>query len=221
MHSGKDQAETRYREIQRAAAIGIWHRNIARALESTSGMGSTMESTRAFRAFLSGFLERHAIKSLLDLPCGDFHWMREVDLSSVDYLGLDVVPECVERNRALYGRDNVDFAEFDALSDQELPSGFELIVSRDFWFHLSFGAINLLIGKIRRSGARYLITTTFDEVTTNPDLDDAAKARGWGYRPINVQIPPFELRGPGVDGVQETGEYCGGRWQRAYEIADL
>ena len=46
--------------------------------ESVSGPGSTFDATRNIRASLPGLLERFSIRSVLDIPCGDFNWMQHV-----------------------------------------------------------------------------------------------------------------------------------------------
>jgi hypothetical protein len=40
-------------------------------------------------------------QSLLDAGCGDFNWMRTVDLPGIKYIGVDVVSDLIERNRGL------------------------------------------------------------------------------------------------------------------------
>ena len=66
--------------------------------ESVSGEGSNLERTKVVRAELPGLLARHGVRSLLDAPCGDFYWMKEVDLAGVDYIGVDIVPEIIARD---------------------------------------------------------------------------------------------------------------------------
>jgi hypothetical protein len=38
---------------------------------------------------------------MLDAPCGDFNWMKEVDLSAVHYTGGDIVEPLVNSNHLL------------------------------------------------------------------------------------------------------------------------
>jgi hypothetical protein len=40
-------------------------------------------------------MEAHDVKSLLDIPCGDFHWMRRVNLQGLSYVGADIVRELI------------------------------------------------------------------------------------------------------------------------------
>lgn len=62
----------------------IYRRGVWRDSESRSGSGSNMRATEAIRAELPRMLEALQIKSLLDVPCGDFNWMKEIKLGTVD-----------------------------------------------------------------------------------------------------------------------------------------
>ena len=77
-------SKERFREIY---LRGTWG-----GTESASGPGSSVEETRVLRRVLPDILRDMSVRSMLDIPCGDFHWMQHVDLSGVDYVGADVVP---------------------------------------------------------------------------------------------------------------------------------
>lgn len=57
------------------------------------------------------------IASMLDIPYGDFHWMRRVDFGTTHYIGADVIAYLVAKNRTRYARNNVTFLELDLLHD--------------------------------------------------------------------------------------------------------
>ena len=42
-------------------------------------------------------------KSMLDIPCGDFHWMKEIELPLDHYMGADIVKPLIEENQNRYG----------------------------------------------------------------------------------------------------------------------
>ena len=48
--------------------------------ESVSGPGSSIMQTESIRSVLPGLLESLRVKVLLDAPCGDFHWMKMINL---------------------------------------------------------------------------------------------------------------------------------------------
>jgi hypothetical protein len=59
--------------------------------ESVSGRGSTLAETRRLRTELPLLIREMQIKSLLDIPCGDLNWMKEVLPSIEQYIGAEVV----------------------------------------------------------------------------------------------------------------------------------
>jgi hypothetical protein len=76
----------RYRENRRFAQIGgakevfthHYQQNEWGDQESISGPGSTLEYTANLRAKLPELCERLGVRPLLDAPCGDFNWVREI-----------------------------------------------------------------------------------------------------------------------------------------------
>src|SRR5438445_555865 len=56
----------------------IFRRNWWNNDESRSGWGAELRRTVSIRAALPDFVQRHSVQSLLDAPCGDFHWMKYV-----------------------------------------------------------------------------------------------------------------------------------------------
>lgn len=36
-------------------------------------------------------LKKYSIKSILDIPCGDFSWMKKIELDGIEYIGADIV----------------------------------------------------------------------------------------------------------------------------------
>ncbi len=74
-----------------------------------SGPGSDPANATAYLARLRAFIRTHSVKSIVDLGCGDWRLMREVDLTEIDYLGIDVVPSVVDTNNARFGGTNIRF----------------------------------------------------------------------------------------------------------------
>ena len=50
---------------------------------------------------------------MLAIPCGDFNWMRTIDLSRFVYIGADLVPDFVHANQHHFSSDNISFSELD------------------------------------------------------------------------------------------------------------
>lgn len=156
--------------------------------ESVSGPGSTEAETRRVREALPRLVAERGIASMLDLPCGDFHWMRTVDLGGVSYIGADVVKPLIERNQATYGSATRRFEHLDLTGDT-LPT-VDLVFCRDCLFHLSFAQVSAALANIRKSGSRYLLTTTHPANETNVDIKTG------DFRPLNLTRWPFRLPEP-------------------------
>lgn len=165
----------------------IYDRKMWGSEGSVSGQGSSLAETEAVRAALPALIGELGIKSMLDAPCGDFHWMNTVDFD-VDYIGGDIVPDLVTRNQAQYANARRRFTWVDLTADV-LPK-VDLVFCRDCLPHLAASEIRKAIANIRRSGAKYLLTTTFERNTDNPDIPTGM------FRAINLELPPFSLGKP-------------------------
>jgi hypothetical protein len=166
----------------------IYHENHWSGVESRSGGGSDLQATVVIRPALSALFKRLQIKSLLDLPCGDFLWMKEVDLQGIDYTGGDIVPELIASNQAKYGAPGRKFIEIDITAT--VPPRADLILVRDCLVHFSYRDLRKALVNIKASGAEWLLTTTFPHRAENEDI-----VTGF-WRPVNLQIPPFSLPPP-------------------------
>ena len=90
------------RKIGMKASIErIYYENGWGSGESVSGPGSTLKQTENMRKELPGLLRTINAKVMLDVPCGDFHWMSQVDLPVTKYIGADIVPALIDENRKL------------------------------------------------------------------------------------------------------------------------
>jgi SAM-dependent methyltransferase len=98
----------------------FYARNLWRGEESVSGPGSSVATTTTVRAELGELLRQFAVGSVLDIPCGDFNWMKEVPLDGVEYIGADIVPAMIEEDRRRYASGNRSFLVLDAASS-DLP----------------------------------------------------------------------------------------------------
>ncbi|WP_081356502.1 glycosyltransferase [Priestia aryabhattai] len=166
----------------------IYSNNLWGSSESVSGSGSTLFQTRTIIEELSFLIKRLQIKTLLDAPCGDFHWMKEVRSNLDLYTGVDIVSELIEENNKKYSAYNRRFLNLNILQDS-LPKA-DLILCRDCLVHLSFDDIQSAIINFKKSKSKYLLTTTFTNVSQNIDI----KTGEW--RPLNLEIYPFNFIEP-------------------------
>lgn len=154
--------------------------------ESASGRGSELGATSALRAWLPDLFQELGVTSVVDAPCGDWNWMKQVDLTGIDYTGLDIVPEVIARNQDRYTSANVRFQVADLTRDP-FP-GADLVICRDCTIHLSFRDIGLMIENFRISGATWLLMTNSPDITRNKN-----QLTGLNWRALNMQIAPFDF----------------------------
>ena len=165
----------------------IYASNAWDSQDSHSGRGSDLRQTDAIRTALPALLEEFGVKTLLDIPCGDFHWMRMLDLD-VDYIGADVVEPLIADNNASFGNDRLCFRRLDIANDS-LPR-VDLVMCRDLLVHFSFLDALRAIQNLKRSGSTYLLTTTFIDRLDHRDIQTGQ------WRVINLQLPPFNFPPP-------------------------
>src|SRR3972149_4870646 len=103
--------------------------------KSRSGPGSDFEETEEIRCELPNVLEEYQITSMLDIPCGDFNWLRTIDFNSILYLGADIVHEIIVENKKKYSTINRSFVKRDILKNS-LPKA-DLVLCRDLLVHFS------------------------------------------------------------------------------------
>ena len=165
----------------------IFQNNLWGSEESRSGPGSTMIETRTLREDIVALLRGVDATSMLDIPCGDFHWLSQVDLG-VTYTGADIVPAIVESNRQKYTAPNRQFLCLDATTSA-FPQ-VDLIFCRDCLVHLSYANVHKALDNFRVSGSRYLLMTHFSGLVENYDIADG------DWRALNFTLAPFNLPAP-------------------------
>ncbi|AOY97561.1 hypothetical protein BKK79_37115 (plasmid) [Cupriavidus sp. USMAA2-4] len=180
----------------------IYQNNHWGSPESASGSGSELHRTFHLRRELPYLLREFNIRSLLDVPCGDFNWMQQVDLSSIRYIGADIVPEIVERNRAAHAGAQVQFEHLDLITSP-LPK-VDAVLCRDGLVHLPHAGIDAALRNICASGALYLLTTHF--TFRIPSANEEIALGQW--RRLNFELAPFHWPAPTraiIEGCDEHG----------------
>lgn len=150
-----------------------------------SGLGSEEFNTERLISELPEILRELDCKTLLDLGCGDWNWMTNVELPC-DYMGVDIVPEIIEANKR-HERQGVRFLLANA-SEAELPSA-DVALCREMLFHLSFKDGKAALSNIKKS-SRWLIATTDTSICFNSDMVTG------DYRMIYLHCPPYKLPPP-------------------------
>lgn len=190
--------------------LGVYHHP-----DSFSGPAATLDETAELRAALPRIIEERGIATMLDIPCGDFAWMRHVDLQA-DYTGADVVPALVDENQKRYGNERRRFVLLDATKDR-LPQ-VDLIHCRDLLIHLSIADCRAALHNFVASGSRFLLTSHFAARTSNEEIVSG------DFRPINLTAPPFAFPPP-LEVIDERSNLGDGafrdRSMALWNLADL
>jgi len=166
----------------------IYRKNIWTDKESRSGTGSSLEKTKILRKVLPELFKDYSINSILDIPCGDFNWMREVNLKSISYIGADIVEEINKNNIKKYSAENKKFVKMNILKDN-LPK-VDLIFCRDLFIHFTYEDIFKAVINIKKSGSKFLLTTSFMGEKKNRNCPTG------GWHSINLLIKPFSFPEP-------------------------
>lgn len=175
-------------EDHAAIFASIYERNFWGAGESRSGPGSTLSSTRAIRRRLPIILRDIGARTFLDAPCGDFNWMRAVDIDGVFYTGGDIAEGLIVSLRASYAEVIRRFQILDIVNDP-VPT-VDLWMCRECLMHLPTKDVFGVLRNFHRSGTGHFLTTSFDLTTINEDLPSP------GFRPLNLRIDPINLPEP-------------------------
>ena len=155
---------------------------------SASGPGSTLRATVAIREQLPGLLKSLGVLSLLDVPCGDQHWIHKAGLN-VRYVGGDVDLALIGRNRDRFP-ENV-YLCLDVTRDW-LPQS-DAILCRDLLVHLTFDQIRAAMQNILASGAKWLLATHFPG-RVNVEIGPGTWEEAW--RPLDLTAEPIGLPAP-------------------------
>jgi hypothetical protein len=171
--------------------------------ESKSGGGSTLEETEDIRQQIKQLVKDKEIKSVIDVPCGDFNWMKDIVYSFESYTGCDIVPELIADNQK-YANQIIKFQEFD-ITQNEISEA-DLLIVRDVIGHLSLEDGKKAITNILNSKCKYLLTTTWynlndenynHENRNNTVTLDAQWERGAAaFYPVCLHSEPFNFPKP-------------------------
>jgi len=179
-NQGKSQIETIFTEIAKKNTWG--------AKTTVSGPSSTLPKTIELRSNLIQVLQQLEIQSILDCGCGDYHWMKTIPLSSIQYLGVDIVESLIKKNQVTYTTDTIHFQKMNLLEDP--PETADLWFARDFCCLYSYKEIKRFFQKFLESNSAYIALTSVESRTENTD----GIVGSW--RPLTITAPPFNLQDP-------------------------
>ena len=178
----------------------IYHTTQFGGKVSVSGPGSDLIQTKIILPEIALLVKELNVKVFLDAPCGDFYWMKNLEIGLEKYIGVDIVADMIRKNQQNYGTKIREFITRDIIKD-ELPK-VDLILCRDCLVHLSLRDIFSAIKNFKRSKSTYLLTTTFSQHLKNGDIVTG------DWRPLNLQLSPFNFQKP-IKLINEGYPECG------------
>jgi len=189
----KAKKEIFNKESQKDRFRLIYKKNFWSSKESRSGLGSEKINTINIKKGIIKIINDNKIKNILDAPCGDFNWIKDILDENLQYTGADIVKELIDENSKKYQKKNISFLELDITTDS-LPDA-DLMICRDCLIHLSFEKIKLFFDNFKKSNIRFLLLTSYkfkdtQKKITNLDIPDGE------FREIDMSEPPFILPEP-------------------------
>jgi len=166
----------------------IYNENFWESNESRSGIGSEIKNTKEVLKSLDQIIKDFKIKSIIDIPCGDFNWMSFMDMKNIEYQGHDIVEQLIIKNNKKFKKNNISFFNSD-ITNSRLGKA-DLMFVRDCLVHFSIEDIKKSIFRIKQSRSKYLMSTSFVNVDKNLDIYSA------DWRPINLEKEPFNFPKP-------------------------
>ena len=173
---------------------GHWVRNQNNSSQgkiSISGPGSNLGTDQFYdlKDNMNKILEKYRIESILDMPCGDFLWINEVIKNKkIDYLGIDIVDELIEKNISKYQNKKTNFQVKDIV-EYSHKGLVDLVLIRDLFIHISNKDIAKIIKNLKDFDFKYLAVNCY----SNEINKDVATGQ---HRKVNLLIPPFNLPKP-------------------------
>jgi len=158
--------------------------------ESKSGTGSNIKRTQVIRGSLSDIVKAYNIKSILDCPCGDMNYMKEIfckypEIAS-KYSGMDIVPELIKENKIFFP--DVCFIEGDL---SKLDKSYDLIIVKDLLQHLCTKKQLAILCALKKSGSKYLLINYEPHIKRNLHVYfDPAPL----WINVNFTLEPFKFK---------------------------
>ncbi len=160
--------------------------------ESVSGLGSERSSGQVHHTLglLRRFVSELDIKSIADVPCGDFNWMPLFleEHPQIAYTGYDVVPPLIANNRARYPQYRFEVLDV----AKKAPTAADLLISKDMMNHMFERDVWAALENMVASGSKYLLLTTnrgFENVELNRRRVEASRL-------LDLEAAPYSMPQP-------------------------
>lgn len=125
-----------------------------------SGPGSLPHNARPYVEFVANLLQRHSVRTVVDIGCGDWEMWPAGTFDGIDkYVGFDIVESVLESNRTAFQSSRYAFHVADATRISLPPSG--LLLCKEVLQHLP----NVEVRRFLESAIRaYRIVVVCDDI---------------------------------------------------------
>ena len=165
----------------------IYNENGWKSNESISGPGSAYHRTYNLRKELVNLIKKYDITSVVDCPCGDLNWIKEILSTIPNYVGIDIVADLIKNNKKNFP--NLHFYVDDIITSNLLNC--DLLIVRDLLFHFSQKNVKKAINNIKKNNIKYLLTSEIEDNThINKNIRDGT------WYPIALQNSPYNFPQP-------------------------
>ena len=159
--------------------------------ESVSGPGSNEKNTRNLINKINKIIKDYSVRSIVDAPCGDLNWMKKILYKQkVKYIGIDIVIDLIKFNKKKFSINNVSFCRSDITS--KIIPDCDLLISRDFLFHLSYNDIKKFLKNLLKSNIKYFLTSNHFHPGYKKNFKNRDIISG-DFRKINLFESPFNF----------------------------
>ena len=179
---------------------------------SVSGHGSNI-GTDQYKQLVNNFthiIDKYKINSILDMPCGDFLWIKEIiKKKDINYLGIDIVEELIKENNLKFKNEKINFQSCDIL-DFKIDKKFDLILIRDLFLHIKNSDIIKIINNLRSMNIKYVALNSYN----NNENKEVITGQ---HRKVNLLIKPFNLKKP----IYSFKDYENDKFCFVYDLQNL
>jgi hypothetical protein len=114
--------------------------------------------------------------------------MRHVDLSGVDYIGIEIVESLLNTLQKTYTTETCKFQKLNCFKDP--PEKTDLWIARDLLNLVPMSSIRLFFHRFLESKSSFLAVTSVETYTQYEDILEGS------MRPLNLREPPLSLPEP-------------------------
>jgi hypothetical protein len=160
--------------------------------QSFSGPGSIPNSfqTNNLIKNLKKFFEDNNIKNVLDAPCGDCAWIKNLFDLNIKYTGIDIVEDLIRSNQVNFiSNSNIKFYCKDVSLIKNF-NDYDFVLMRDFFIHLPISQIQNILFNLKNSNCKFFALNSYENNPINKEISTGK------HRKINLLKEPFNLGAP-------------------------